>query len=151
MWVPKRGSLKAAGKRHFLVPAIPQSEVLAKFFEEIGETCGDILAKFFADSRPSISRENGRKTFHEKSSTFSTVHQIKFFHCCNSGGLGAQHFPATQLFNVALQFLACCSAAFGQNDICAAEKPMLQCNFCSAAFRKLQLPFSLVACCRGGV
>ena len=28
--------------------------------------------------------------FHEKSSTFSTVHQIKFFHCCNSGGLGAQ-------------------------------------------------------------
>ena len=63
-----------------VVPAIPQSEVLAKFFEEIGE----ILAKFFADFRPSISRENGR------ASTFFTVHQIKFFHCCNSGGLGAQ-------------------------------------------------------------
>ena len=68
------------------MPAIPQSEVLAKFFEEIGE----ILAKFFADFRPSISRENGRKKFHEKSSTFSTVHKIKFFHCCNSGGVGAQ-------------------------------------------------------------
>ena len=73
-----------------VVPAIPQSEVLAKFFEEIGEECGEILANFFADFRPSISRENGRKSFHEKSSTFSTVHKIKFFHCCNSGGLGAQ-------------------------------------------------------------
>ena len=72
------------------VPAIPQSEILAKFFEEIGEKCGEILAKFFADFRPSISRENGRKKFHEKSSTFSTVHQIKFFRCFNSGGLGAQ-------------------------------------------------------------
>ena len=61
------------------MPATPQSEVLAKFFEEIGEKCGEILAKFFADFRPSISRENGRKKFHEKSSTFSTVHQIKFF------------------------------------------------------------------------
>ena len=71
-----------------LVPAIPQSEVLAKFFEEIGE----ILAKFFADFRPSISRENGCKKFHEKSATFSTVHQLKFFHCCHSGGLGAQRF-----------------------------------------------------------
>ena len=68
------------------MPAIPQSEVLAKVFEEIGERCGEILAKFFADFRPSISRENGRKKFHEKSSTFATVHQIKFFHCCNSGG-----------------------------------------------------------------
>ena len=72
------------------VPAIPQSEVLAKFLQETGEKCGEILAKFFADFCPSISRENGRKRFHEKSSTFSTVHQIKFFHCCNSGGFGAQ-------------------------------------------------------------
>ena len=61
------------------MPAIPQSEVLAKFLQEIGEKCGENLAKFFADFRPSISRENGRKKFHEKSSTFSTVHQIKFF------------------------------------------------------------------------
>ena len=72
-------------------PAIPQSEVLAKFFEEIGEKCGEILAKFFADFRPSISRENSRKKFHEKSSTFSTVHQIKFFHCCNSGASGPKN------------------------------------------------------------
>ena len=84
-----------------IVPAIPQSEVLAKLFKEIGEKRGEILAKFFADFRPSISRENGCEKFHEKSSTFSTVHQIKFFHCCNSGGLGAQsmqnklHTPKT--------------------------------------------------------
>ena len=82
----------AASIARYVVPAIPQSEVLAKFFEEIGEKCGEILAKFFADFRPSISRENGRKKFHEKSSTFATAHQIKFFHCCNSGGLGAQRY-----------------------------------------------------------
>ena len=29
-----------------------------------------------------------KKRNHEKSSTFSTVHQIKFFHCCNSGASG---------------------------------------------------------------
>ena len=28
------------------VPAIPQSEVLAKFFEEIGEKCGEIFRRF---------------------------------------------------------------------------------------------------------
>ena len=85
------GTCSTSWSCHSVVPAIPQSEVLAKFFEEIGEKCGEILAKFFADFRPSISRENGRTKFHEKSWTFSTVHQLKFFHCCNSGGLGAQH------------------------------------------------------------
>ena len=77
---------------HFVVPAIPQSEVLAIFLQEIGEKCGEISAKFFADFRPSISRENGRKKSHEKSSTFSMVHEIKFFHCCISGGWVAEHF-----------------------------------------------------------
>ena len=72
-----RGAAKKNERQ--LVPAIPQSEVLAKFFKEIGEKCGEILANFFADFRPSMSRENGRKKCHEKSSTFSTVHQIKFF------------------------------------------------------------------------
>ena len=72
------------------MPAIPQSEVLANIFEEIGEKCGEILAKFFADFRPSISRGKCPQKFHGKSSTSSTVHQIKLFHCCNSGGLGAQ-------------------------------------------------------------
>ena len=31
-----------------LVPAIPQSEVLAKFLQEIGEKCGKSLAIFFS-------------------------------------------------------------------------------------------------------
>ena len=47
-----------------------------------------------------------------------------------------------------LQFFACCSAAFGQNDVRTAEKPMLQRSILKTA---AQLPFSLVACCRGGV
>ena len=50
-------------------------------------------------------------------------------------------FLQRSFFDVAVQFFACCSAAFGQNDIRIAEKPMLQYNFCSAAFRKLQRNF----------
>ena len=44
-------------------------------------------------------------------------------------------------FDVAVQFFVCCSAAFGTNDVRTAEKRMLQCSFCSAAFRKLQRNF----------
>ena len=44
-------------------------------------------------------------------------------------------------FDVAVQFFVCCSAAFGKNRFGTAEKRMLQCNFCSAAFRKLQRNF----------
>ena len=50
-------------------------------------------------------------------------------------------FLQRSIFDVAVQFFACCSATFGQNDIRTAEKRMLQCNFCSAAFRKLQRNF----------
>ena len=47
-------------------------------------------------------------------------------------------FLQRSFFDVAVQFFVCCSAAFGPNDFRIAEKPMLQCSFCSAAFRKLQ-------------
>ena len=64
------------------------------------------------------------------------------------GGLkaaGKQQESATFLqrsfFDVAVQFFVCCSAAFGPNDFRTAEKPMLQCSFCSAAIRKLQRNF----------
>ena len=59
---------------------IPESEIQAKFFADTGEKCGEILAKIFADFRPLISRKRGRKKFHEKSSTFSTRDETKFFH-----------------------------------------------------------------------
>ena len=55
-------------------------------------------------------------------------------------------FLQRSFLNVAAQFFACCSAAFGQNGIRTAEKPMLQCNFCSAAFRKPQRNFRFFAC-----
>ena len=44
-------------------------------------------------------------------------------------------------FDVAVQIFVCCSAAFGTNDVRTAEKRMLQCSFCSAAFQKLQCNF----------
>ena len=77
--------------KHDIRPVFPQSEVLVKFVQETGEKCSENLAKNFADFCPSISMESVRKKFHEKSSTFSTLHQIKFFHCCNSGRWGPQH------------------------------------------------------------
>ena len=70
----------------------PERSFLRNFSKRLAKNAAKFWRNFFADFRPSISRENGCKKFHEKSSTFSTVHQIKFFHCCNSGGLGAQHF-----------------------------------------------------------
>ena len=50
-------------------------------------------------------------------------------------------FLQLSVFNSAVQFFGCCGAAFGQNDVRIAEKRMLQCNFCSATFRKLQRNF----------
>ena len=72
-------------------PVFPQSEVLVKFVPETGEKSSENWAKNFADFRPSVSRESVRKKFHAKSLTFSTLHQIKFFHCCNSGRWGPQY------------------------------------------------------------
>ena len=50
-------------------------------------------------------------------------------------------FLQRSFFDVAVQFFACCTAAFGPNDFRTAEKPMLQCSSCSAALRKLQCNF----------
>ena len=50
-------------------------------------------------------------------------------------------FLQRSFFDVAVQFFVCCSAASGPNDFRTAEKPMLQCSFCSAALRKLQSNF----------
>ena len=50
-------------------------------------------------------------------------------------------FLQRSFFDVAVQFFVCCSAAFGPDDFRTEEKSMLQCSFCSAAFRKLQPSF----------
>ena len=71
------------------MPAIPQSEVLAKILQEIGEKCGEILANFFADIRPLISRENGCKKDSRRILDISTVRQIKFFFLFTAATLGA--------------------------------------------------------------
>ena len=44
-------------------------------------------------------------------------------------------------FDVAVQFFVCCNTAFGTNHVRSAEKRMLQCSFCSAAFQKLERNF----------
>ena len=62
------------------MPKSPESEILAKFFADMGEKCCEKMAKFFADFRPSISRKSGRKKFHEKLATNSAGREIKFFH-----------------------------------------------------------------------
>ena len=53
------------------MPIVLQSKIQLKFltwqFQETGEKCSEVLAKFYGDFRPSISRENGRKKFHKYS------------------------------------------------------------------------------------
>ena len=56
-------------------------------------------------------------------------------------GRKAPTFLQRSFFDVAVQFLVCCSTAFGPNGFRIAENPMLQYSFCSAAFRKLQRSF----------
>ena len=62
------------------MPKSPESEILANFFADMGEKCGERMAKIFADFRPSISRKSGRETFHEKLATNSAGREITFFH-----------------------------------------------------------------------
>ena len=50
----------------------PPEQSSCEILQEIGEKCGEHLARFFADFRPSISREDGCNKIHEKSSTFSS-------------------------------------------------------------------------------
>ena len=82
----------------------PESEILANFFADMGEKCGEHLAKNFADFRQSISRKSGRKKFNEKSSTKSTSHETKILSPRDSGSLGAQGLSPETL----LQFLGMC-------------------------------------------
>ena len=58
----------------------PESEIQTKMFADAGEKRSENLAKNFADFHPLISRKSGCKTFHEKSSTFFTRDETKFFH-----------------------------------------------------------------------
>ena len=50
------------------------------FFADMGEKSGEKMATFFAIFRPSISRESGRKKFHEKLATNLARRDIPFFH-----------------------------------------------------------------------
>ena len=64
--------------------------------------------------------------------------------CLNVGARKRQEsatFLQRSFLDVAVQFFVCCSTAFCQNDVCAAERQMLQCNFCSATFQELQRNF----------
>ena len=75
---------------------IPESEIQVKFSADAGEKRGEILAKKFADFRPLISRKSGRRKFHEKSSTFSTRDETKFFHSEILGVGGPDGFASSR-------------------------------------------------------
>ena len=59
------------------MPKGPESEILAKSFADMGEKCGENLAKNFADFRPSISRRSGHKKLHEKLAANSAGRETK--------------------------------------------------------------------------
>ena len=68
----------------------PPERSFAKCLQEMGEKCGEISAVFLQFFVTQLPGKWPQKKNHDKSSTFSTVHQIEFLHCCNSGGWGAQ-------------------------------------------------------------
>ena len=63
-----------------------------EIFADAGEKRSENLAKKFADFCPLISSKSGCKKFHEKSSTFSTRDETKFFHREIPGGGLCQRF-----------------------------------------------------------
>ena len=73
------------------MPVIPHREVLAFFARDQRKMRRKFGGTLFADFRLSIPKEYGRKKIHKNSTTCSTVHQIKFFHCSNSGSWEAQN------------------------------------------------------------
>ena len=105
-------------------PAIPQSEVLAKFVQETGEKCGEHLAKIFAHFGPSFSRENGRRKFHEKSSTFPQCTKLSSFTAATLGGADSHFldFPVS---------LFCSRPSLCRNAPCSS---FLQSGCCDAFF-----------------
>ena len=85
--------LGSVTRTEFMRHKSSESEILAKCFADVGEKRGEHLAKLFADFRPSISRQSGRKKFHEKSSTKfpSRETTLKFFHCETLGAWGPKN------------------------------------------------------------
>ena len=70
-------------------PAIPQSEVLAKFLKEICEQCGEILAKFFADFILQFPGKMAAINFTKNPRHFRTArNQVFFFFSLQLWGLG---------------------------------------------------------------
>ena len=59
-------SLGGWALRGILVPAIPQSEVLAKFFEEIGEKCGEIFGRNCSQIFTMPQKESGKRSLAKK-------------------------------------------------------------------------------------
>ena len=81
------------------MPKSSESEILAKFFADMGEKFGEKMAKLFADFRPSISRKSGRKKFHEKLATNSAGREKKkVFHRETLGAWGRKMFCLARLF-----------------------------------------------------
>ena len=56
----------------------PRVRNSGEIFADMGEKCGEKMAKLFADFRPSISRKSERKKFHEKLATNSAVKSNSF-------------------------------------------------------------------------
>ena len=83
-----------------VVPAIPQSEVLGRFLQEIGENAEKFWRSFSQVFVLQFPKENGRKSVHKISSTLqfhSAPKKVFFFHSCNSGGLWGTQVHGTPL------------------------------------------------------
>ena len=159
--MPKRGSSKSAGKRQ--ESATFHWEIKGRFRKRV------VLANvpsFRFSFRGNIRRNhpcvNKLKAHWEIKGRFRkrvVLANVPSFQFSFRGNIRQNHpfgnhpfanprtFLQRSFVNVAVQLFVCPSAAFGANDVQIAEKRMLQCNFCSATFRKLNCSATSVFAC----
>ena len=75
------------------VPAIPQNEVLAKFFEEIGEKCGEILRNFSQIFVLQFPGKMAAKNFTKDPAHFPRCTKLSFFTAATLGASGPNKIP----------------------------------------------------------
>ena len=117
--VSKKASPRKAPQNPRRDPAEPSERQISS--ESLAEGCGPRMVTLLSRSETWVPKRGGLKTAGKRQESAT--------------------FLQRSFFDVAVQFFVCCSTAFGPNDFLIAEKPMLQCSFCSTALRKLQRNF----------
>ena len=86
----------------FFGPQSPRAKFLRNFSKRSAEKCGEILAKFSQIFVLQFPGKMAAKNFTKNPRHFPRCTKLNFFHCCNSGGLGAQGLEFAETFSLTL-------------------------------------------------